>query len=230
MRGGGGSLPLEIFRDSAPLSSALPAAGLPEIFAGTFIAFPPCQNLSGPKVETGPSRFNPESGLRKITAYSATRFSKPAWPGIASTRTGPPAARTAVEELGSESRAYLDWLLGECIADDVEIDAVIEPAALDLMAQRLRTPLQFAEHPDRAFEAGPCTGQKPIAVEIVEAALAPDLDDLEQRLTRQGYSVKVLAEQFHARPTEIRCFLNGWLEAGRTSELADRMRTAGLAL
>ena len=121
-------------------------------------------------------------------------------------------------------------LLGECIADDVETDAVIEPAALDLMAQRLRTPLQFAEHLNRAFGAGLCTGQKPVTADIVEATLAPDFDDLEPRLTRQGYSVKVLAEQFHARPLEIRRFLNGQLEAGRTRELADRMRTAGLAL
>ena len=52
-------------------SSALLAAGLPEIFAGTFIACPPCQNLSGSKVETGPSRFNPESGRRKMPAYEA---------------------------------------------------------------------------------------------------------------------------------------------------------------
>ncbi|MYF77397.1 MAG: hypothetical protein F4174_08765 [Acidobacteria bacterium] len=132
--------------------------------------------------------------------------------------------------LGNEARAYLDWLLGECIADDVESDAVIEPAALDLMAQRLRTPLQFAEHLNRAFEAGLCTGQKPVTADIVEATLSPDFDDLEPRLTRQGYSVKVLADQFHARPLEIRRFLNGQLEAGRTRELAERMRTAGLTL
>ncbi len=68
------------------------------------------------------------------------------------------------------------------------------------MAQRLRTPLQFAEHLNRAFEAGLCTGQKPVTADIVEATLSPDFDDLEPR--RQGYSVKVLADQFHARPLE----------------------------
>jgi len=132
--------------------------------------------------------------------------------------------------LGSEARAYLDWLLGECLAEDVESDAVIETAALDLMAQRLRTPLQFAEHLSRAFEAGLCTGQKPVTADIVEATLSPDFDDLEPRLTRQGHSVRVLADQFHARPLEIRRFLNGQLEAGRTREPAERMRTAGLTL
>ena len=73
-------------------------------------------------------------------------------------------------------------------------------------------------------------GEKPITTDIVAATLAPDFDDLEPRLTRQGYSVKVLAEQFHAKPIEIRRFLNGQLDAGRTRELADRMRAVGLAL
>lgn len=62
------------------------------------------------------------------------------------------------------------------------------------------------------------------------ATLAPDFDDLEPRLTRQGYSPKVLADQFPAKPSEIRRFLSGQLDAGRTRELADRMRAVGLAL
>ena len=136
----------------------------------------------------------------------------------------------AFEGLGEDTRAYLDWLLGECAEDGVEVDTLIEPTALDLMAMRLSTPLQFAEHLNRAFEAGFRMGQQPITADIVAATLAPDFDDLEPRLIRQGYSVKVLAEQFHARPAEIRRFLNGQLDPGRTRELADRMRAVGLAL
>ena len=134
------------------------------------------------------------------------------------------------EGLGEDACAYLDWLLGECTESDTDVDTRIEPAALDLIALRLTTPLQFAEHLNRAFEAGFRTGQKPVTAELVATTLAPDFDDLEPRLTRQGYPVKVLAEQFHAKPSEIRRFLGGQLDAGRTRDLADRMRAVGLAL
>lgn len=95
---------------------------------------------------------------------------------------------------------------------------------------RLDTPLQFAEHLNRAFDTGFRTGQKPVTAEIVTATLPHDFDDLEPRLTRQGYSPKVLADQSHAKPSGIRRFLNGQLDAGRARELADRMRAVGLAL
>ena len=98
------------------------------------------------------------------------------------------------------------------------------------MAFRLTTPLQFAEHLNRAFGAGFRTGQKHVTAMIVATTLAPDFDDLEPRFTRQGYPVKVLAEQFHARPSEIRRFVGGQFDAGRTRDLADRMRAVGLAL
>jgi type II secretory pathway predicted ATPase ExeA len=134
------------------------------------------------------------------------------------------------EGLADETRAYLAWLLEQCAAKGVMAGSMIEPDALDLLADRLNTPLQIGEHLNRAFEEGFRLGQKPITAEIVAATLAPNFDDLEPRLTRQGYSVKILAEQFHAKPAEIRRLLSGQLEQGRTRELADQMRAAGLAL
>ena len=39
------------------------------------------------------------------------------------------------EGLGEETRAYLDWLLGECTSDGVDVDTLIEPAALARLRQ-----------------------------------------------------------------------------------------------
>ena len=134
------------------------------------------------------------------------------------------------EGLDEDARAYLEWLLDQCTADDTPLDEIIEPAALDLLAERLSTPLQFTEYLSRALDVGFRTGQKPITPELVSATLAPDFDDLEPRLTRQGYSMKVLSDQFQSKPVEIKRFLSGQLEPARTRELAERMRMAGLSL
>jgi hypothetical protein len=54
------------------------------------------------------------------------------------------------------------------------------------------------------------------------------IDDLEPRLTRSGYDVRSLAEQFDAKPAEIRRLLRGDLDPARSRELMDEMRAAGL--
>ena len=136
----------------------------------------------------------------------------------------------SLDGLADETRPYLDWLLGECAAKGAKVEAMMAPDALDLLAARLATPLQIGEHLTRAFEEGFRLGQKPVTADIVAATLAPDFDALEPRLTRQGYTVKALAEQFNARPGEIRHLLDGRLETGRTRELADMMRAAGLSM
>ena len=80
----------------------------------------------------------------------------------------------------------------------------------------------------RGLEAGFEMGVKPIDARIVEAVLSRQINDLEAQLTRNGYDIRSLVEQFEAKPAEIRQLLRGELDAGRTGELLDEMRAAGL--
>ncbi len=70
--------------------------------------------------------------------------------------------------------------------------------------------------------------RKPIAAGVIEAVLSSKRDELEAQLTRNGYDLRSLVEQFDAKPAEIRRLLRGDLDAGRTQELMDEMRAAGL--
>jgi hypothetical protein len=70
--------------------------------------------------------------------------------------------------------------------------------------------------------------RKPIAAGVVEAVLSRKLDELEAQLTRNGYDLRSLVEQFDAKPAEIRRLLRGDLDGGRAQELMDEMRAAGL--
>lgn len=130
--------------------------------------------------------------------------------------------------LGDEGRAYLDWLMAATLAKGSKPKEVIAAEALDVLAERLATPLQFAEHLTRAFTEAFHLGTKQVTPEIVQETLALGFDDLDARLARIGYSTKHLAEQFEARPAEIAKFMKGKLDSERTQELADAMRKAGL--
>jgi hypothetical protein len=63
---------------------------------------------------------------------------------------------------------------------------------------------------------------------VVEAILSRQLNDLEPQLARNGYDIRSLVEQFDAKPSEIRQLLRGDLDPGRSRELMDEMRAAGL--
>ena len=53
---------------------------------------------------------------------------------------------------------------------------------------------------------------------------------LEPTLTRHGYSIKSLAEQFNTRPAEIRLLFKGQLDAVRAQDLREEMLAAGLPI
>ncbi|ENJ3644486.1 phosphoribulokinase [Salmonella enterica] len=65
---------------------------------------------------------------------------------------------------------------------------------------------------------------------LVESVLSRQLDDLEPTLTRHGYRLKDMVEQFDAKPAEIRALFNNQLDPARTAELRDRMLTVGLPI
>ncbi|MBN9890404.1 ExeA family protein [Salipiger abyssi] len=132
--------------------------------------------------------------------------------------------------IGDERREFVSWLLGQCLAERVEPLDVFEDAAQQYLAERLSTPLQFAEHLNRAFADAYRMGADQVTREIVEETISVGFDDLDARLARIGYSPKALADLTDTRLPEIRRFLKGQLETDRTDELSTLMRKAGLPI
>jgi len=139
--------------------------------------------------------------------------------------------RTTVFEFGGlrdRQRDYIDWVMKASLQEGVEEVDVLTDAAATLLAAKLKTPLQIGQHLVRAFEAAHEVGAKPVDVDMIEAVLSRRIEDLEPRLTRNGYDLRSLVEQFDAKPAEVRRLLRGELDAGRTVELLEEMRAAGL--
>jgi type II secretory pathway predicted ATPase ExeA len=135
----------------------------------------------------------------------------------------------SLEGVTGSQREYIEWLLVSCARNKtLDVDAIIEPAALDLLASRLRTSLQIEQHLTLAFETGYQASEKPITEAIVESVLSKQIDDLEPTLTRHGYTPTVLSEMLGMKPGEIRALFKRTLEPDRAREVKEQMLAAGL--
>ncbi len=134
----------------------------------------------------------------------------------------------SLEGVTGSQREYIRWLLSSCAADPAKIDGILDPAALDLLASRLRTPLQIEQHLTLALETGYQASENPVSEAIVESVLSKQINDLEPTLTRHGYTAKVLTELLGTKPGEIRALFRQTLEPDRVRELKDQMLAAGL--
>ncbi len=126
----------------------------------------------------------------------------------------------SLEGVTGSQREYIEWMLTTCAADGVQVDDILDPAAVDLLAARLRTPLQIERHLTLALEAGYQASEKPVSETIVDSVLSKQIDDLEPTLTRHGYTPKVLTELLGTKPLgrSGRC-------SNRRSELINRERS-----
>jgi hypothetical protein len=139
--------------------------------------------------------------------------------------------RTTVFEFGGlrdRQRDYIDWALKGSLDEGVDPAEGLTDKAATMLAAKLKTPLQIGRHLVRAFEAGFEANLRPVDASIVETVLSRRIDDLEPQLTRHGYDVRALCDQFDAKPAEIRQLLRGSLNPQRSAELIDEMRAAGL--
>ncbi|MEI7844038.1 MAG: AAA family ATPase [Gallionellaceae bacterium] len=136
----------------------------------------------------------------------------------------------SLDRITGSQREYIHWLLTCCSQGKTTSEFILTDDAIDLLATKLRTPLQVQRYLTLALEAAYQIGEKPVSYEIVESILSRQIDDLEPTLTRNGYRLKDLIEQFDAKPAEIKALFSNTLEPTRTAELRDKMLRAGLPI
>ena len=136
----------------------------------------------------------------------------------------------SLDHITGSQREYIQWLLVSCTDAKAAAESILTEEAIDLLASRLRTPLQVQRYLTLALEAGYRVGEIPVSSEVIESVLSRQIDDLEPTLTRNGYRLKDLTEQFDAKPAEIKALFSNTLDPTRTAELREKMLRAGLAI
>jgi type II secretory pathway predicted ATPase ExeA len=147
-----------------------------------------------------------------------------------------------LEEIGSRStifnldgitaskREYIEWLLEECTTPGTKIESIFSVDAIDLLSEKLATPLQIEHYVTLAFEEAYKIGVKPVTSDIIESVVAKRIDDLEPRLTRYGYNAKALAGVLNVRPAIVKSFFRGQLSPNQTQEIQNEMLAMGIPI
>ena len=135
-----------------------------------------------------------------------------------------------LDNVHGANREYIHWLLDQCAKPGTEPQALFDDEAIDLLAERLSTPLQIVQHLGLALEAAFVIGGRPVATKVVDQVLAKDINELQAKLTRYGYSTKALAELLSISPTSARRLVHGLLPPERSQELQAQIVKAGVPL
>ena len=131
--------------------------------------------------------------------------------------------------VGHEKR-FIEWMLEQCSKPKLKPHDIFSEDAIVLLAERLISPLQIIHYSWRALEEAFLVGERPVGVEIVKEVLSSNLNDLEPKLARHGYNVRILPEQLHARPHDVKSFLRGTLASeARTKDFHEQIKKLGIA-
>lgn len=136
----------------------------------------------------------------------------------------------SLDGIAGAQREYIHWLLDKCTEGQSAANNILTEDAIDLLATTLRTPLQIQLHLALVLEAGYQAGERPVSAAVVNSMLSRQIDDLEPTLTRNGYRIKDLQEQFDAKAVEIKALFNNTLDPARAAELREQMLRAGLPI
>jgi type II secretory pathway predicted ATPase ExeA len=143
--------------------------------------------------------------------------------------TGARAKVFDIQGMVGYEKKFIYWMLEECAQSKIKPHDIFSEDAIDLLAERLISPLQIIFYAWRALEEAFLVGERPITADIINEVLAPNLNDLEPKLARYGYSSRILSEQLLAKPNDIKSLLRGThASEARTKEFQEQLKKLGI--
>src|SRR5712691_5888635 len=91
-----------------------------------------------------------------------------------------------LDGIAGSQREYLQWLLHVCTAGKIEPEMLLTPDAIDLLASKLRTPLQMQRHLTLALEVGYQTGEQPVSSGMNHSVRTRQCEPVDRSSIRRG--------------------------------------------
>ena len=142
-------------------------------------------------------------------------------------------ARAKLFELGAlgvNSPKFIEWLINSCKNEKTKLEEILTKEAIELLAERLVTPLQINYYLTRVLEKGCQVGEKPISAVTAESVLSPNLDSLEPNLARNGYNLTILCDYLNVKRHEVKAYLRGQLTPSRFEEINKEIHKLGILM
>lgn len=71
-------------------------------------------------------------------------------------------------------------------------------------------------------------GCQPIAIEIIQSVLTPELDGLEAKFARNNYGLGALCDMLNAKSSEVKTYLRGQLTSSKSHEFNQEIHKLGI--
>ena len=130
----------------------------------------------------------------------------------------------------SNKRNYIKWVIEQSMKPKIKYSDIIAEDAIDLLSNKLITPLQVELYLELAVKEGYKIGEKPISSDFIKTIMTQRVEGLEARLSRLGYKVRPLARLLNVKVSEVNALFRGQLEPKRTQELKEQMLSLGIPI
>lgn len=123
---------------------------------------------------------------------------------------------------------YCEWIIKQAISENAKHKEIINQDAIELLGNSLLTPLQVIKYLWLALQKAFLTGTKPVTKEIVQSVLVPEINGLDAKLARNGYTNKHLCDLLNSKNHEIKLFLKGQLTGPKVQEFNQEILKLGI--
>lgn len=130
--------------------------------------------------------------------------------------------------LGSRVK-YVEWLLKNCKEKGIAIHDIFTKESIELLSEKLITPLQLKHYMQLALKRGYQANIKPITPDIINNVILAGINGMEASLARHGYHLPTICSFLAAKPYEVRTFLSGGqMNLQRKKEFIDKIQHLGV--
>ena len=135
----------------------------------------------------------------------------------------------AISSVLENKAKYCEWIIKQAVSENIKPKDILNQDAIELLGESLLTPLQVIKYLSSSLQKAYMIGVKPVTKEIVQSVLVPEINGLDAKLARNGYTNRYLCDLLNSKNNELRLFLKGQLVGSKAQEFNQEILKLGIS-